>query len=174
MLRIEGRIANHDAEFDGAILIDTNTGLIESIAPCIGQSDLDTSGCLIFPGFGDIHIHAAEDVSGTQMYKEDFASVSAAALHGGVVQVADMPNNPIAPVDDASYSAKEKLANKVDVTITLYAGIGPATHPLTRHVPTKLSWGLRSVSCSSRRRSNWKMRSSFIGGKTSAFTAKTL
>jgi dihydroorotase len=141
MLRIEGRIANHDAEFDGAILIDTNTGLIEFVGPCTGQSDLDTNGCLIFPGFGDIHIHAREDVSGTQMYKEDFASVSAAALHGGVVQVADMPNNPIAPVDDASYFAKELLTSKVEVTITLYAGIGPATRPLNRHVPYKAFMG---------------------------------
>ena len=28
MLRVEGRIANEDAEFDGAIEIDSKTGLI--------------------------------------------------------------------------------------------------------------------------------------------------
>jgi dihydroorotase len=141
MLRIEGRIANHDDTFDGAVLIDTETGLIESVEPATGHSDLETKGCLIFPGFGDIHVHAREDVSGTQSYKEDFASVSAAALHGGVVHVADMPNNPIAPVDDEKYAQKERLAMGAPVTITLYAGIGPGTRPLSRHVPYKAFMG---------------------------------
>ncbi|MEO6923956.1 MAG: amidohydrolase, partial [Bryocella sp.] len=78
MLRVEGRIVNHDAEFDGGIVINTDTGLITSVERAItGRSDLDTTNCLIFPGFGDIHIHAREDVSGTQMYKEDFATASA-------------------------------------------------------------------------------------------------
>jgi len=141
MLRVEGRIANHDREFDGAIEINTDTGLIESVGPCTGQSDIDLSGCIIFPGFGDIHIHAREDAGGTQTYKEDFATISAAAIHGGVVQVADMPNNPVAPIDDASYSTKEQLTKKSAVTITLYAGIGPQTRPLNRHVPYKAFMG---------------------------------
>jgi len=141
MLRVEGRIANHDREFDGAIEIDTDTGLIQSVGPCTGQSDLDLSGYIIFPGFGDIHIHAREDAGGSQTYKEDFTTISAAAIHGGVVQVADMPNNPVAPIDDASYSVKEQLTEKSAVTITLYAGIGPQTRPLNRHVPYKAFMG---------------------------------
>jgi dihydroorotase len=141
VLRVEGRIANHDRVFDGAVEIDTASGLIARVEERTGASDLDTSGCIIFPGFGDIHIHAREDASGTQMYKEDFASASAAALHGGVVQVADMPNNPVAPVDEASYAAKEKLTGSSAVHVTLYAGIGPATHPLARHVPYKAFMG---------------------------------
>lgn len=141
MLRVEGRIINHDGEFDGAIEIDTATGLIANVGPAVGRSDIDTRGCLIFPGFGDIHIHAREDVSQTQVYKEDFFTVSAAAVHGGVTHVADMPNNPIAPVDDARYAAKEKLTEKSDVHVTLYAGIGPHTRPLERHVPYKAFMG---------------------------------
>ena len=141
MLRVEGRIANHDREFEAAIEINTDSGLIESIGPVTGHSDIDCTNCIIFPGFGDIHIHAREDASGTQTYKEDFTTVSAAAIHGGVVQVADMPNNPIAPIDDASYAAKELLTKKSEVTITLYAGIGPHTSPLKRHVPYKAFMG---------------------------------
>jgi dihydroorotase len=140
-LRIEGRIATHENVFDGAIEIDVATGLIVSVGECVGRSDLDTSGCLIFPGFGDIHIHAREDASGREAYKEDFATVSAAAVHGGVVQVADMPNNVIAPVNDALYAQKEALTARADVHITLYAGIGPATQPLTRRVPYKAFMG---------------------------------
>jgi dihydroorotase len=141
MLRIEGTIANHDGVFEGAVVIDEQTGLIESVGPRTGVSDLDTTGCLIFPGFGDIHIHARDDVSGAQLYKEDFATASAAAVQGGVVQVADMPNNVVAPVDDVRYAAKERLTEKSAVHVTLYAGIGPTTHPLTRHVPYKAFMG---------------------------------
>ena len=141
MLRVEGRIANHDREFEGAVEIDTETGLITNVGAVTGKSDLDLRGCIIFPGFGDLHIHAREDVSGSQTYKEDFATVSAAAIHGGVTHVADMPNNPVAPVDDARYEAKERLTAKSAVHVTLYAGIGPETRPLTRHVPYKAFMG---------------------------------
>jgi dihydroorotase len=141
MLRVEGKIVNHDREFFGSIEIDTVSGLIVSVGAMTGESDLDVGKCLIFPGFGDIHIHAREDVSQTQSYKEDFASVSAAAIHGGVTHVADMPNNPVAPVDDGKYVAKEALAEKAAVHVTLYAGIGPGTDPLLRHVPYKAFMG---------------------------------
>jgi dihydroorotase len=141
MLRLEGIIANHDREFEGAVEINTETGLIEHVGPRTGKSDLDLGGQIIFPGFGDLHIHAREDVSKSQIYKEDFATVSAAAIHGGVTHVADMPNNLIAPVDDERYVEKEKLTKKSAVHVTLYAGIGPVTSPLTRHVPYKAFMG---------------------------------
>ena len=141
MLRLEGRIANHDREFEGAIEINTETGLIEHVGPLTGKSDLDLDGQIIFPGFGDLHIHAREDVSQSQSYKEDFATVSAASIHGGLVHVADMPNNPVAPVDDEKYAEKEKLTAASAVQVTLYAGIGPETNPLRRHVPYKAFMG---------------------------------
>lgn len=141
MLRLEGRIANHDREFEGAIEINTETGLIEHVGPRTGRSDLDLDGQIIFPGFGDIHIHARDDVSQSQVYKEDFATISTASIHGGVTHVADMPNNPVAPVDDERYAAKERLTAKSAVHVTLYAGIGPETNPLRRHVPYKAFMG---------------------------------
>ena len=141
MLRLEGRIANHDREFEGAIEINTETGLIEHVGPRTGKSDLDLAGQIIFPGFGDLHIHARDDVSKSQIYKEDFATISAASIHGGVTHVADMPNNPVAPVNDERYAEKEKLTAKSLVHVTLYAGIGPETSPLTRTVPYKAFMG---------------------------------
>lgn len=140
-LRIEGTLVNHDWVAEGAVEIDTATGLIIGTGAKTGNSDLDTTGCLIFAGFGDIHIHAREDASGAQTYKEDFLSASAAAIHGGVTHVADMPNNPTAPVDAARYAAKERLAASSEVHVTLYAGIGPDTEPLPRHVPYKVYMG---------------------------------
>ncbi|HEX4155400.1 MAG TPA: amidohydrolase family protein [Acidobacteriaceae bacterium] len=141
MLRVEGRIANDDREFVGAIEIDTETGLIAWVGRVEGRSDLDTESCIIFPGFGDLHVHAREDFSGRETYKEDFASASAAAIHGGVTHFADMPNNPVAPIDDASYAAKEQLTAGSEVHITLYGGIGPGTRPLERRVPYKAFMG---------------------------------
>ena len=141
MLRVEGRIVNHDQAFDGAVEIDPGTGLISYVGEAQGRSDLDTRGCLIFPGFGDVHVHAREDASGEQIYKEDFASASAAAIHGGVTHFADMPNNPAAPVDDASYAAKQALTRTAAVHVTLYGGIGPGTRPLHRPVPYKAFMG---------------------------------
>ncbi len=141
MLRLEGRFANHDGEFEAAIEINTETGLIESVGPPAGRSDLDLRGQIVFPGFGDIHIHAREDAGQTQVYKEDFASVAAAAIHGGVTQVADMPNNPVAPVDERRYAEKQRLTASSAVHVTLYAGIGPQTNPLERHAPYKAFMG---------------------------------
>lgn len=141
MLRLEGTIANHDRVFDGGIEIDTSTGLIVHVGEKTGKSDIDVGSAIIFPGFGDIHIHARDDVSGSQLYKEDFATAGDAALQGGVTHFADMPNNPVAPVDDARYEAKQKLTAKSAVHVTLYAGIGPETDPLQRHVPYKAFMG---------------------------------
>jgi dihydroorotase len=123
--------------------VDEKTGLITRVAPgeMTGQADLVAMDALIFPGFGDVHVHAREDAGGTQAYKEDFKTCSEAALNGGVAFMADMPNNPEAPVDDAGYAAKEKLTRRALVDVVLYAGIGPGTVPLRRKVPYKLFMG---------------------------------
>ena len=52
-----------------------------------------------------------------------------------------MPNNPTAPVNQERYAAKEQLAAKSAVHVTLYAGIGPDTQPLARAVPYKVYMG---------------------------------
>lgn len=97
--------------------------------------------CMAFAGMGDIHIHAREDASGKHTYKEDFHSAALAALNGGVTHVADMPNNPIPPIDESSYLQKLALTQKAQVPILLYAGIGPETHPLNFSVPYKVYMG---------------------------------
>ena len=80
---------------------------------------------------------------GKEAHKEDFATAAAAAIHGGIVHLADMPNNPAAPVDDESYAAKREHLNSrnVPIPITLYAGIGPGTRPLIFPVPYKVYMG---------------------------------
>lgn len=144
MKSLSGRIVTHEKEFIGNVLWNEETGIIEEVSEggIISVDDVySPDDCIIFPGFGDIHIHAREDVSGKNNYKEDFESCGNAAIHGGVVHLSDMPNNPVAPIDDSSYNAKEKLTSKSPIHITLYAGIGPGTHPLDRNVPYKAFMG---------------------------------
>lgn len=131
-----------DGVRDGQIRIER--GCIVERADRIGPPDhVFGPECFVFAGMGDIHIHAREDATGRETYKESFATACAAALHGGVVHVADMPNNPAAPVDDDAYAAKEALVARslLPVRFTLYAGIGPGTRPLERHVPYKAYMG---------------------------------
>jgi dihydroorotase len=123
------------------IEVDIKTGLIGSLSEPTGIADVVLKEELIFPGFIDLHVHAREDMSHTQDYKEDFISAGMAAINGGVVAYLDMPNNPIAPVDDASYEAKFNLTKKSPITVVLYGGIGPNTKPLQKTVPYKVFMG---------------------------------
>ncbi|HZZ78405.1 MAG TPA: amidohydrolase family protein [Gemmataceae bacterium] len=139
---IEGRLADIDGVRHGQIAIDN--GVISAVGPDLGKAThVFGDDCLIFAGMGDIHIHAREDVTQEETHKETFACASAAALHGGVLHVADMPNNLAAPIDEASYAAKETLlqGQRLPVVFTLYAGIGPGTKPLVRNVPYKAYMG---------------------------------
>lgn len=138
---IEGNFVNFDGFFYGRVELDKRTGRIKKITEPLGEADLLIEHAFIFPGFGDVHVHAREDISGTQTYKEDFQTMSKAAAHGGVTFVADMPNNPVPPVDDASYKAKQALAELAPVKTVLYAGIGPSTKPLSMRVPYKVFMG---------------------------------
>jgi dihydroorotase len=139
---IEGLLADIDGVRGGQMRIEG--GRIVERAGQIGPPDrVFGDDCLIFAGMGDIHIHAREDVSQREIHKECFATASAAALHGGVVHVADMPNNPAAPVDDESFAGKLALVTRANLPVhfTLYAGIGPGTRPLKRRVPYKAYMG---------------------------------
>lgn len=139
---IQGRLADIDGVHPGQVRIDD--GVIVAVGDNLGKPDhVFGDDCLIFAGMGDVHIHAREDVTGRENYKETFATAAAAALYGGVIHVADMPNNPAAPIDEQSYAAKERLLADANlpVTFTLYAGIGPGTRPLARKVPYKAYMG---------------------------------
>ncbi len=127
------------------LAIHPETGLVEDFGQLgVPAAKVDWhygDGCLAFAGMGDIHIHAREDVSQKDVYKEDYQTASAAAINGGVTHVADMPNNPVPPIDDESYFAKLSLTTSAAVPVLLYAGIGPHTAPLKAQVPYKAYMG---------------------------------
>ncbi len=124
------------------ISFNSITGLIEEVG--LNKCEVDyffDDDCLLFSGMGDVHIHAREDVSQQNIYKEDFISASAAAINGGLIHACDMPNNPIPPIDNSSYLEKLKLTAKSKFPFMLYAGVGPHTKPLSIHVPYKVYMG---------------------------------
>jgi dihydroorotase len=138
MLSIEGRLINIEGETLGRVEIGDN-GLISKVSSPTGKADRVFNDELIFPGFVDIHVHSRECQDHSQDYKEDFVSSGQAAINGGVTAFADMPNNPVPPIDDESYSQKFDLAKKSEVLVLLYVGIGPKTKPLIkRKVPYKV------------------------------------
>ena len=140
MLTIEGNIVTTEKVFRGRVEID-ESGIISKIGVPSGGADFVFGEELIFPGFIDLHVHARECADHSQDYKEDFQSAGAAAINGGVVAYADMPNNPTPPIDEASYEAKNNLAKKSPVPVLCYAGIGANTQPLKRKVPYKVFMG---------------------------------
>jgi dihydroorotase len=139
---IAGQLVGPDGVRSGQVRIEGER--IVAVGDSLGSPDhFYADDCLIFAGMGDIHIHARDDVSEAETYKEDFTTAAQAAVHGGVVHVADMPNNRVAPVDDATYRGKmDHLRRRnVPIQVTLYAGIGPETRPLSFPAPYKVYMG---------------------------------
>ena len=110
-LVVEGKVVNPEEIYDAQIGIDR--GYITEIKKqgLRGERKIeDARGCLIFPGFIDIHAHLREDSSHKWDYKEDFGSGTQAALHGGITTVVDMPNTPLPGINSGRIKAKRKLA----------------------------------------------------------------
>ena len=79
------------------------------------------SGCVLFPGFCDVHVHFREPGFS---YKETIASGTAAAARGGYTDVCTMPNlNPV-PDCPAHLAVQETLiAEQASVRVHPYAAI---------------------------------------------------
>ena len=142
---VEGNLVPVDgdaAAIRGRVEIDASTGLIVETGEARGTGDLVLDDDhIIMAGIIDQHVHAREDPTGKENYKETFQTAGEAAVNGGVVAIVDMPNNPEAPVDDETYLKKKDLTAGGLVDILLYAGVGPGTAPLSFPVPYKVYMG---------------------------------
>ncbi len=86
-----------------------------------GVRTIRAGRCLVFPGFIDCHVHMREP--GWE-YKEDFATGTAAAAHGGVTTVVDMPNNPRPTTTVEAAQDKQRLVRaKALVEVLLNGGV---------------------------------------------------
>ncbi|MDQ7785747.1 MAG: amidohydrolase family protein [Desulfomonilaceae bacterium] len=96
---------------------------------------------LVFPGFIDIHVHAREfprpenadpkarEKWETACRKETFASAGRAAVHGGVVLFAAMPNDAVPPDNAASYALKASLTEASLCPVLLFAAVTERSEP---------------------------------------------
>ncbi len=147
---VQGLLADVDGVRAGPGLASRTASSPPSAPTWASRTHVFADSCLIFAGMGDIHIHAREDVTGRETHKETFATAPAAALHGGVVHVADMPNNPAAPVDDASYAAKETPAcppTRFPSSSRSTPASGPARGRSGAKSRTRRTWVRASATC---------------------------
>ena len=94
---------------DGMAEVDVHVrnGTIAAVGPALGGHPgddveiVDASGCLVGPGFVDLHTHLREP---GQEHKEDIESGSAAAAAGGYTAVVAMPNTE--PAIDSGHLAR--------------------------------------------------------------------
>jgi dihydroorotase len=151
-LSVEGDYVRPDGKVARGKITITK-GMITDISQASGSADVVCrEGDIIFPGFIDIHVHAREyalpeDATGEQvaahdrqLRKECYATMCAAAVNGGVVAFADMPNNPVPPCDSSSYLAKRFLAaGSCTIDHVVYALIRPGSMPFSsRSIPYKV------------------------------------
>jgi dihydroorotase len=94
---------------------------------------VDASGCLVGPGFVDLHTHLREPGN---TWKEDIASGSAAAVAGGFTAVVAMPNTD-PPIDEVKI-AEEVALRGVEVGLVEVAVAGALTQGRAGVVPSDI------------------------------------
>jgi dihydroorotase len=78
-----------------------------------GEEIYNASGCYILPGLIDAHVHFRDPgLTG----KEDFATGSAAAAHGGITLAADMPNTIPPTAGPGDFREKARIAGTKSYT----------------------------------------------------------
>jgi dihydroorotase len=105
-LLVRGGAVVHAAGVDDADVLVVDGRIAALLGPSV-RVDADevvaATGCLVFPGFIDPHVHSRDP---GQTEKEDFAHLTAAAAHGGVTTICEMPNALPPVVDAAIFEAR--------------------------------------------------------------------
>ncbi len=105
-LVVHGDIALPDGSIlkDGWLGIDGELISATSEEPLTGSEVVDAPGCLILPGFVDVHVHTRSSVD------EGITATTRAAAAGGTTTIVDMPfDKPARPVN-----TRQALAAKVE------------------------------------------------------------
>jgi dihydroorotase len=96
-----GRVIDPSQDQDTRADLLIEEGRVAAVEPNLytgGHETLDVSGCLVCPGFIDLHVHFREP---GQEYKETIATGALSAAAGGFTAVCCMPNTDPA-IDDPS------------------------------------------------------------------------
>lgn len=119
-LVLEGRVVTPEEVIVAEVGV--SDGVVSEIGHGLrGARRIRPEGCLVFPGFVDMHVHLREP--GWER-KEDFRTGTLAAAHGGVTTVVDMPNNPAPTSSKAALEMKRNLAKEKGVVdVRLYGAV---------------------------------------------------
>jgi dihydroorotase len=141
---IEGKFVNHDEIFEGQVGIDIKSGLIYKVGrdEVIGEpSFIFSKDFLIFPGMIDLHIHARQDETGKENYKETYQTANDAAINGGVVLAATMPNTKKPLLTSKQLRWHIDRHKELPLDFLNYIGVGPDTNPISEDLPYKVYTG---------------------------------
>jgi dihydroorotase len=92
-----GRVVAPASGLDGVLDVRIGAGVVAEIGPALasaGERELDARGCIVTPGFVDLHAHLREP--GFEQ-KGTIATETLAALRGGFTTICAMPNTSPAP-----------------------------------------------------------------------------
>lgn len=112
---VEGRRQQVDVEVTGGRI----TGVV-ALGQGRGAERIDATGLWVLPGMVDLHVHLRDPGA---PHKETFATGTAAAAHGGVTTVGDMPNTvpPLLTAEDLARKIAS-AAPQASVDHLLWAG----------------------------------------------------
>lgn len=116
--RLIDPISGIDAERD-LLLRDGRVAAVEmpgALKDVRAAETIDASGCIVAPGFIDVHVHLREP---GQTYKESIATGTAAAAAGGFTSVVAMPNT--VPVNDSVAGLEWMLDEARGSVVRLFA-----------------------------------------------------
>lgn len=118
-----GRVINPATRTDEVLDVRVEADKVKEIGKNLRGSEndkcIDASGCYVFPGFIDLHVHLRDP---GQTQKEDIATGSAAAARGGYTTIVAMPNtSPVVDCPEVVRYVYEK-AEKTGVVNVLQVG----------------------------------------------------
>lgn len=113
-----------DVRIDGETIAAVEDGL-EADA---GETVVDATGCRLFPGAIDVHVHFREPGFS---HKETWKTGSHSAAAGGVTTVVDQPNTEPPTVDGTSFDEKANLAESSVVEYGINGGVTAEWDPET-------------------------------------------
>jgi len=121
-----GRILDQTGERPGDLVVDDATGLIIEVGPDLNADEsrddrtIDATGCLITPGFVDLHVHMREPGNEAA---ETIETASRAAAKGGFTAVVAMPNTDPCMDDPAVINQVIELGRTALCTVKPSAAI---------------------------------------------------